>query len=32
VLIGAQEHLNKRKRANELNHTKFVRSMMISVI
>jgi len=30
--INGQKHLNKRKRADELSHTKPVRSMMIGAM
>jgi hypothetical protein len=32
IEIGAQEHLNKRKRTDELNHAKFVKSMTINAL
>jgi hypothetical protein len=32
IKIGGQEHLNKKKRANELSHTKLVKSMMIGAV
>jgi hypothetical protein len=32
IKIGGQEHLNKRKRANELSHAKLVRSTMIGAV
>jgi hypothetical protein len=32
IKIGGQEQLNKTKRANELNHTKLIISLMIGAI